>query len=178
MFNRSNGGYQPQPAAPAPRRIDDAGLVPPHQGSAAMRAPVPPLEERHAPPHHEGQAVETGPPLAEAEDGFSREIQLSRTYQAHGEPLTRLRFRKPATRDIRAIGNPFRMHIKPLPNGDAVIENVDVDYDKLAKIVHVLAIPPIPPSTVDSFDLIDLDECGEALLSAFFMTRSTFKVSR
>ena len=87
------------------------------------------------------------------------EFTLSRPVQAHGEDLSALNFRAPATRDLRTLGNPLIFR----DDGSFSFDN-----DKMAKfMVH---LGKVPMSTVDQMAPGDFNAAAMELASAFFST--------
>ena len=135
---------RPVGAPPAP------ASYPPHVDEAwgASKAPVP---------------VQPAP--AQAEDPHT--VVLSRAYEAHGEPIRKIKFRAPITKDIRQHGNPLKFVTGP----DGRVVDAEIRYDVVAKYIPLLASPPIPPSTADQFDFFDLDACAGVIVSFFVKIR-------
>lgn len=183
MFGRN----QNQP----PQRIDSSGLAP--------HTAAPPIHERYRQPGEPAPGAQTyhqAPPSSSPQ--YSNEpddapvapnlgvagavaldvghVRLSRHYRAHDVDVIEIRFRKPTAKDLRQAGNPFKIEATGLPNGDAIIDKIETDWEKVVKVVALLSDPPLPPSTVDQFDLADLDACAECLVP-FFMVRSALRIS-
>jgi len=91
-------------------------------------------------------------------------VVLSRAYMAFGEPVTRLKLRRPVTKDIRVCGNP----LKPVLGPDGTIVDLEIKWDVIARYIPLLAEPKMTDGDVDKFEYIDLDACA-AVISRFFV---------
>jgi len=109
-------------------------------------------------------AAQGAPVPAKSEDGV---VKLSRTYMAHGEPVARIRLRKPLALDIAKSGG---LPVRPLFNENGQAAGADVKWDAIIKYVAALSEPPLPPSTVNTFVFADIEACADVLLG-FFMQR-------
>lgn len=137
-------GSQPAPAY-------DAGAEP--WGKAA--APSAPA----APP---SQAASAAAALAVAGDDA---VYLSRAYQAHGEEVRVVRFRRPTGRDAAQCGYPFRVVQSPgSPDG----MEYKVIPESVSKLIVALSSPPLPRSTVDAMDIRDWTACS-GKINGFFL---------
>lgn len=149
---RSQPSMRPAPAGHVQPPPEASQQVPP---AAQMMAAPPVAPAPAAVAAVQGQPVP--PPV-------SGEVVFSRAYKAHGEDVTRVRFRKPATADLRRGGFPMRAIT------DA--SGKPIGYDELPDVVctyiTLLSEPQLPRSTVDQLDIADYNACSQALLG-FFM---------
>lgn len=172
MFGRSQ-----QP--PQTQRIDSSGLAP-HQAPPPFEERIRPPAAPYAPPAAaippqlpDAAGVPERPVLSPETADISREVRLSKGYQAFDLVVDRLRFRRPTAQDLQTVGvNPFKFSI----DAELIVQDVEVNWKAAAHFVSLLSQPPVPPSTVAKFDLDDLDACAGAL-SRFFMTASAMRIS-
>lgn len=169
---------------PPVRRLDGASMTgsPRAPQQRPQRQPEPefsarPLEE-YADEAHEDYDAEPpapapaapprrppAPPAPAVGDGDDENVVVfSRAYQAHGDAISRIRLRRPVTKEIRQIGNPLVFDTNE--RGGMVIK--EINLDRIARYVVVLSDPPLPPSTVDQLDYFDLDACA-AVIGPFFV---------
>lgn len=164
-----------QPPAARPQhptmRPAPAGYGQPAPEAQAPYQPPPPV--MHAPPVAAAPAAvaaaQGNPPPPSAPPPSSApaapgEVVFSRAYKAHNDDVTRVRFRKPTTADLRRGGFPLRAIT------DA--SGKPVGYDELPDVVctyiTLLSEPQLPRSTVDQLEIADYNACSQALLG-FFM---------
>lgn len=94
-------------------------------------------------------------------------VDLSKPYlAANGEQVTQVRFRRPLGKEIAKYGNP----IKPIVNDRGIVDDVDIKWDVMAKLVSALSDPPLPGPTVDRFEWVDLDSCAGVIARFFVRT--------
>lgn len=105
-----------------------------------------------------------GRPVSQPED--EGVVVLSKPYMAYGEPVTRVRLRRPVTKDIKNIGNPFKLTMAP--NG--TIADIEIKYSVVSAYIPLLADPPLTPATVDQFEFVDLDNCAGVIAGFFVKT--------
>ncbi len=114
-------------------------------------------------------AAAVGDPAPPTEAGV---VHFSKSYMAHGEPVSRITLRRPVTKEIRTAGTPFRIVLK----ADGVtIEDVEQRWDAVAKYIELLATPPLPPHTVDQLEFEDLAACAGVLFDFFLPTSRSKK---
>ncbi|QXH96119.1 phage tail assembly protein [Pseudomonas ogarae] len=82
--------------------------------------------------------------------------------EAHGEPMTELKLRRPTVQEVRTI--------KALPYKIDKNEEVSLDMDVAAKYIAVCA--GIPPSSVNQLDLSDLNALSW-MVAGFFMSAAS-----
>lgn len=90
-------------------------------------------------------------------------VELSKPYRAYDIEVTRIKLRRPLTREIKKCGNPLKL----TTGVDGRVTDIDVRWDVVAAYIPLLASPPLPQSTVDEFEFVDLDACA-AVIASFF----------
>ncbi len=158
------------------RRLGGEGYVPPPVREPGARPTMRPAPDGTSSPSvaghgagHDGYGYinpPEPPPALAAPDRDPNTVAFSRAYQAHGEDVRRVRFRKPVTRDIKQAGNP----IKAVVGTDGRLADLEIKWDVVAKYVVMLSDPPLPPSTVDSLEYEDLDACAGVIAGFFVKT--------
>lgn len=149
--------------------------VPVFQPAPQMQVPPPAAYDYGAPPPDPRQQAAYAPPVVgpsvppvaapRADDDRAADVVVfSRPYEAFGEPVSRIRLRRPVAKEIGRFGNPVKMTI----SAGGVIEDVDIKWDRALGYIAALSDPPLPPSTVAQLEWDDLDACG-AVLAGFFV---------
>lgn len=150
--SRSAPGAEPQHYAEAPRP----------QARPAPQGYGEPQEPYHSAPAAISAAQ--GRPVSHPEDAEDDVVVLSKPYTAFGEPVTRIRLRRPVTKDIKVCGNP----ILPVLAANGTLDRLEIKWDVIAKYIPLLAEPPLTPATVDQFEFADLDACA-GVIARFFV---------
>lgn len=162
------------------RRLDTSGYVRDPRLTRAAAAPPPARQftSRQLPaaaaetdddPYQDVRvevAAAAPAPAPAAEPGV---VELSKPYMAHGKSFSRIKLRRPVTRDIRKGGTPFKL---VLEDDEATVKDVEYRWDSIANYIGMLADPLLPPSTVDEFEFEDLARCAGVIVGFFLGART------
>lgn len=131
----------------------DYGIPPIEQRSSTQRPTMRPAPNAIA-------ATQGDAAAADDDDGV---VILSKPYLAYDVDVSRIKLRRPLTREIKKCGNPLKL----TTGADGRVTDIDVRWDVIAAYIPLLASPPLPQSTVDQFEFVDLDACA-AVIASFF----------
>ena len=151
-----------QHLAPPAQAQAPAGMPPPYVSPydpPAAAASAPP-----ATPPRQGAASSAAIAAASGEPVIDEHtVKLTGSYEAHGEPLERVRFREPLGDDIAKHGIPLRFISG---EGDDEIE-FKLVAPVISNYIVALSHPPLPKSTVKKFNARDWNACSR-VIAAFF----------
>jgi hypothetical protein len=133
------------------------------EGQAAYQQPRGSHGAQRAEASPTAMAAAQGAPVAGGEDG-PNVVGLSKPYLAFGEPVHRVRLRKPIARDVKKCGYPIR----PVFSDDGLtMKGYEILPDVVMKYIPLLADPPLTPATVDQLEIVDLNAFS-TVINRFF----------
>ncbi len=147
---------QPAPAAPQPTPV-------PAAHAAAMPEPTPTPVRADASTHAVASAQGEATEVARV-DVNERSVYLSRPYPAFQLMVSEFTVRKPTALELRRCGHPLRNIIDP---SSQAVTGVEVNYEAVARYIPLISKPEIPGTTVDQFEIEDLDACASAVVGFF-----------
>lgn len=167
---------QPAPAAPVQGlpggqpygvTVDQGAAVHVPAPQISQSAPETAIRHHPAPPapatvSPAAVAAAAGEPVDLSPD--PNRVVFSKPYQAHGDAVAAVTFRKPKGGDIGKHGVPLR-YIQPEEGGNQL--EMKINAAAVNNYIIELSDPPLPRSTVDQLEVDDWNNCSRIICGFF-----------